>query len=246
MVMKKQPGGLKRAKRRSEEVNGKPVAVEYTISVAPPLADKLTEIGWTERVKKGSVSVWAAHPADGSEVTEHKEHGAAMQVLLEKFQNPLQVAGAGPEQPEGQPSPVGTEVPSPEDPGSEGGEETAPSSDVPAAVEPELVIPPAVAEPLDETAQEEVAEAVAEAIEEMDAAAETEAILSDPAAMEAIAEELEEDPSADEDLGEGEDDAAEAEVPAVPVPSAVLRDPFAPDPGDPFADPLRHGFITPP
>jgi hypothetical protein len=90
MVMTKQPDGVKRSKRAEAEIGGKTMATEYTITGEPPLVPEKTELGWTRRLVKGSVSSWEAHPAHGpdgkpGEPTEHADHTQAVLAIIEAY-----------------------------------------------------------------------------------------------------------------------------------------------------------------
>jgi hypothetical protein len=91
MVMTKQEGGVKRHRRKAEtDDSGKLVTTEYNITAEPPLVPEKVDLGWTERISKGSVSTWKAHPVTGKAV-EHANHTLAVHELIEAFRT----AGGG-------------------------------------------------------------------------------------------------------------------------------------------------------
>lgn len=84
MVMVRQIQGVKRERRKTVQVNGKPVTTQYTIKVGPPLtASGLEEIGWTERVQRKSVSAWKPHRDSTTfQSGEFPDHGQAVREIV--------------------------------------------------------------------------------------------------------------------------------------------------------------------
>jgi hypothetical protein len=102
VVMKKQVDGIRRKPQKTEEVDGKTVTTEYAITGVPPFVDSGTvELGFTRRLKRGSVSQWEAHPAteipDMIAVSEHKDHTAAVDALIAVYRNGGSPAAKAPE-----------------------------------------------------------------------------------------------------------------------------------------------------
>jgi hypothetical protein len=84
MVMVRQIEGVKRARRKTAQINGKPVTTQYTIKVGPPLmASGLEEIGWTERIQRKSVSAWKPHRDSSTlQAAETPDHGEAVRAIV--------------------------------------------------------------------------------------------------------------------------------------------------------------------
>jgi hypothetical protein len=84
MVMVRQIQGVKRERRKTIQVNGKPVTTEYAIKAGPPLtASGLEDIGWTERVQRKSVSAWKPHRDSATfQPATFSDHGQAVREIV--------------------------------------------------------------------------------------------------------------------------------------------------------------------
>jgi hypothetical protein len=102
VVMKKQVDGIRRKPQKTEEIDGKKVTTEYAITGVPPFVGSgSVELGFTRRLRSGSVSRWEAHPVaeipDVISVSEHKDHTAAVGALIAVYRNGGSPAVAVPE-----------------------------------------------------------------------------------------------------------------------------------------------------
>jgi hypothetical protein len=85
MVMTKQVSGIRRSRHKTDEVDGKPVTVEYLIEAEPPLVPEKVSLGHTVRVGQGSVDRWKARPAKGKAGEPRDNHTLAVHELIEAY-----------------------------------------------------------------------------------------------------------------------------------------------------------------
>jgi hypothetical protein len=85
MVMTKQVSGIRRSRHKTDEVDGKPVTVEYLIEAEPPLVPEKVALGHTVRVGQGSVDRWKARPVKGKAGEPRDNHTLAVHELIEAY-----------------------------------------------------------------------------------------------------------------------------------------------------------------